>query len=420
MDTVRQSIASPLVWCLYHTTPTLSVLTQATPWMTLGRDQKHEFWLKNARDELQRQQQRLQRADILRISRQSLMLLTLEAALWEFLQQTLNTLPPESKPVLSLNLCPTHNDQYCRNLPSDKALLATARELARIVNNIDSLTSLHLDNAPTDIASQFLMTCSRLERLHFEFYPLVAATVRSAFSITTLRQLYIRRLAFSDSESIDAFCLGIEHIALEELSIRHVSFGLKHEARVATTLARSKTLVHFEFEAREISSFCITYCVALSQNDDTKIERLRLSAENVGVDLHGDRGIALGLDAAIMAEIRHFLELNVQRKTCSPLFAAIGDAETDRARREGLVEAFSAAGCPLTFECIRSNDYNLISLIQQLGRSGAPESSVGIIKKRKSRQKDKSEEDEDEYKTGGSPVVREDKAVEKPLKKSKR
>ena len=154
---------------------------------------------------------------------------------------------------------------------------------------------------------------------------------------------------------------------------------------MASTLARSETLARFDFhddddddsdddEGGASESFIDRYCVALSKNVDTKLERLYLSGPDVLVDLDvydemWDLDVISGLDAAIAAEIRLFVGLNVQRKTCDPLFAAIDDATTDMARRQCLVKAFSAVGCPLTFEYIRSNQYNLITLIQKLGRS---------------------------------------------------
>ena len=191
------------------------------------------------------------------------MRMTLEASVLETVQQTINNLLPESMRELHLKLRPQPWDQYCRNPPSDEAM-----ELAHIANRMDSLKSLHFSKAPTSFTSSILAAFSRLESIHFESCSLVAATLRSTFAVTTLRQLYIRGFdAFPDSESIDAFCRGMETCSLELFSIRRVSFVPEHAVQVATTVARSKTLVLFEFEAGENSSFSENYCVALSKND---------------------------------------------------------------------------------------------------------------------------------------------------------
>ena len=311
-----------------------------------ARVRKHEIWLEEGRNDLQDQLLHILRPEAsLCITRQLLMLLTLEPHRLASLRQTLHHLPPGTAlHELTLQFFPSDSDRDCRNPPSEEALLMTATALAHMMSNIDSLRRLHLNNAPASIASLFLRTRS-------------------------LRQLYIQNIDFSDSESINAFCLGMETSSLELLLLFGVAFSPEHEAQVARTLASCKTLVNFDYPIGANPSFCEHYCAALSNNVDTKLERLLLFGQSVLLNLHGENGQASGLDTTTMADIRLLLGLNVQRKTYGPLFAAIGVAETDAARRQCLVKAFLAAACPLTFECIRSNQCNLISLIQQLGRS---------------------------------------------------
>ena len=130
--------------------------------------------------------------------------------------------------------------------------------------------------------------------------------------------------------------------------------------------------MHFEYahEYGENPSFCDLYCVALSNNVDTKLHSLRLD-HGVECDLRldWDKGSARGIDAAIVAKIRNLLKWNKQRMNCPPLFAAIGTAETDVKRRQCLVEAFDAVDIPVVFEYITANENNMIELIQRLGRS---------------------------------------------------
>ena len=90
------------------------------------------------------------------------------------------------------------------------------------------------------------------------------------------------------------------------------------------------------------------------------------------MDHHGERGATRrfeGPDTEIVARLRLFLDLNVQRRKHRPFFVAIGKADTDVARRQGLVAAFEMVCIPVAFAYIRSNQYNLITLIQELGRS---------------------------------------------------
>ena len=86
------------------------------------------------------------------------------------------------------------------------------------------------------------------------------------------------------------------------------------------------------------------------------------------LDLVGDHGTARGMDAATEANIRNLLKWNVQRKSSPPVFAAIGNAETDVRRMRCLVKAIEAFDNPVLFEYLTANEDNLIELIQRLGR----------------------------------------------------
>ena len=88
-----------------------------------------------------------------------------------------------------------------------------------------------------------------------------------------------------------------------------------------------------------------------------------------GLSLQGGFDFDMGEDAAIAEAIQNLLNLNVQRKFCPPLFAAIGDAGTDSERKQCLVEALEAVDIPVVFEYISANENNIIALIQRLGRS---------------------------------------------------
>ena len=348
---------------------------------TMTRAQRAlESWLEKRRKELQEQLQILRdRASI--IKQEDLIMLTLDRPVFEALRQTLQNLPIESKNELQLESCSEfaldeydYDHEYRHLLPCDNALLATATELAHIASSADSFRSVSLKNSTASISSSFLAACPRLERVSLKSCPLRKASLRSIFSIEALREVEIEGRMYLDPEAmgpkaIDALCLGLESSSLKVLRLSGISFPPDHEAQVATVLSRCNTLVHLEYDSAS-PSFCNYFCGALSAKVDTKFERLNLRGEqNVRISLDGDRGLVRGLDAAIEGDIRFYLGLNVQRTTCAPLFAAIDDAETDVARRTRLVDGFVAAGCPLTFEYIRSNQWNLIFLIQQLGRS---------------------------------------------------
>ena len=189
------------------------------------------------------------------------------------------------------------------------------------------------------------------------------------FSIETLWRLEIRGIEIRDSESVNAFCVGMETGSLEELAIGGVSFPLEHEKQVTTTLARSNNLVYLDYITGTSTSFIEAYCTALSNIFDTKLVRLLLVADGVRVDLRGDFGETSGIDTATEIKIRNLLKWNVQRTTCPPLFAAIGNAESDAKRKQSLVKAFEAVDIPVVFEYIMANENNLIELIQRLGRS---------------------------------------------------
>ena len=63
------------------------------------------------------------------------------------------------------------------------------------------------------------------------------------------------------------------------------------------------------------------------------------------------------------------MKLNFQRRTSLPLFAAIGNANTDAKLKQCMVEAFESVDLSMLFEHITTHKNNLISLIHQLGRN---------------------------------------------------
>ena len=337
-------------------------------------EQRHETWREKVRDYFQwqlrhiRNRAVLRRHVTLRITRQILMLLTLEPLVLESLRQTLQAVPSDTIRELDLNWEPFR----CRNPPTEDALEATARQLIHIMHSLTSLSALSLHNVPDSLTSFSLTAFTQLHRLQLESCPLTTATVRSIFSIRTLKQLEMRRLDLSSIESITAFCRGMSTTSLQELSMESMVIPPEHDAHLATTLARCNTLLQLICTQGTSLAFYDQYCAELLNNVDSQLEWLHLFTNTQGLDHHGAHGATRhveGPDTEIVARIRLFLDLNAERRKHRPLFAAIGDAETDVARRQGLVEAFETVSIPVAFAYIRSNPYNLITLIQELGQS---------------------------------------------------
>ena len=69
----------------------------------------------------------------------------------------------------------------------------------------------------------------------------------------------------------------MENSYVEQLSIRDVSLTLDQQEQVAMTLARSQTLVRFNYRTaddRQTSPFfCNHFCAALSNYFETKLEQ---------------------------------------------------------------------------------------------------------------------------------------------------
>ena len=297
------------------------------------------------------------------------MLLALEPHRFESVQQAWNSLPSGAMQELRLDLRFSHADDDCRNPSSDEALLATATELAHMMSGIATLKSLQLNNNNDAFIQLFLEACPRLTSLSVWGCTLEASTVQSIFSIKKLTKLMIQSLAFSNDESFRAFSCGMETGSLKSLYMIGVSFrNPDHQEQLATTLARCKTLVRFKYPTAS-RIFSSHYCAALSNNVDTKLVLLLLMGKRIQIVLHGCLGEASGIDTATVVKIRNLLTWNMQRKKCPPLFAAIGDAETDTKRKQCLVEAFEAVDVPVVFEYIIANENNLIEMIQRLGRS---------------------------------------------------
>ena len=241
------------------------------------RAERHERWLTGARTSFQRVLHYQVQRRYLIFSRKVVMLLTLEPLLLESLRRTLQALPSGTIDELYVNMRPWLDDQYCRNPPSQEAMEATARQLVHIVNRYTSLSALSLHNdAPLSITSFCLTMFSQLQRLCLESCSLTTATVRSIFSITTLKQLEMRHLAFPTSESITAFCRGMSTSSLQEVSMESVVIPPEHKVQLATTLARCNTLLQFICKQGTSSAlFYDQYCVELLNNHvDSQLEWL--------------------------------------------------------------------------------------------------------------------------------------------------
>ena len=337
------------------------------------RAQEYELWLKEAYQALHWQLQNLVLVQLFRITRQLLMLLALQPHLLESFRRTLRNLPPGSAlQHFDLDLNPINGHRDCPNPPDDAALEATATQLAGIVSSIDSLKILALIHTTPGMALSFLTSCSELNIVHLRVCTLETASIQAVFSIKTLQRLTLADVDFLNSESIDAFCLGLDTpSSLECLMVDEVFLDPEHEAQVAATLARSTTLLRLEYDYGEDRIFLDHYCVALSNNFDTKLEQLSLfhGEDDEGLHFIVEHSTASNIDAEIETKIRNLLKWNVQRKTCPPLFAAIGSAQTDAKRQQCLVDALVAVDIPVVFEYITANQNNLIELIQSLGRS---------------------------------------------------
>ena len=337
---------------------------------------KHEAWFQQGRQSFEWDLKCLSSEGNFFINSRGFVLLTLERPLFELLQQTVNNLPARNEEIhdrrLTLNLQPLEFNRDCRTPPTDEALLATATELANLVDSSDWFRHLELTFVPADISATFLATFSRMEELTIYGCPLATANVRSMYSIKTLRQIQLYCVDLTNSEIVDAFCHGMKTTEfLEILEMEYVSFGPEHqEQAAAAALAYCKNLVTLLVKGVS-QRFNYYYCVALSENFDTKLERLRLcQLDECQLDLNGEEGTACDLlvDAAVVAKIRNLLKWNVQRKTSPPLFAAIGRAGTDAKRKECLVEALEVVDTPVLFEYITANENNLIELMKRLGR----------------------------------------------------
>ena len=309
---------------------------------------KHALWLEQGHKRLRKLGTDLRSYRGSYITRGLLMLLAMERSLMEDVRQALHNLPTGIVCRFYFELSPSSADHDCQNPPSAEELLATATELSRIVSSCVPLKRVGLRHATDEMTAYFLAVCSRLDAVSLRSCPLVAASVQSlfSFSITTLRHLEIDDFAFQDPDSIHAFVLGIKTVrSLTGLFLFHVSFPPEYQEQVALTVARCKKLEYFSNSRGVSQSFCEYYTKALSKNVDTKLEYLALRGQTMTIDLGRDRDEVSGLDATVEADIRLVVGFNIQRRTCGPLFAAIGDATTDTARRQCLVQAFLAAGC---------------------------------------------------------------------------
>ena len=335
-------------------------------------DELHEWWLTFSRDKFQKQLQSLANHQCMSIDGQILMLLTLEPMLFDLLRQALHALLPGSMNQLFFSFLPPDNgdDRYCRDPPSDEELEATMLHVAQIVGSFDVWTNIELDCACPSCTQILLTGCTRLQSLKLESCEMTEDAMRAMCSITSLKEVTMIFTRFETSESCEAFCNGMESSALEVLTMDQISFPREYQQQVATALARCNTLVQLDVTTGALFDH---YCVALSNNFDTKLERLNLCDSphraSRRLDLRGEHVDTVGIEAALVRKISNLLKWNNQRKTCPPLFASIGNAETDAERKQCLVDAFEAVDIPVVFEYITANQNNMIELIQRLGRS---------------------------------------------------
>ena len=318
---------------------------------------EEEAWLEKARIDFQELLRSLRSSNRphLRIPRNVLELLTREPQLLESLRQALQALSDQAMLKLTLNLRPEGGLWDPWDPLTDEAMAETATQLALVMSSSQSFKSLRLAHMPAFSMSSILAACPRLEKLVFHDYSLDAATVRSMFLIATLRHLEFKWVDFTNSESISAFCLGIKTCSLVKFVMHQALDPPEQDEQLATALAHCNTLVDLKTPLGASPSFCDHYCVALSENSDTKLERLRMSLHFATlIGFHGDQYLdnTSGPDTAVVAKIRNWPKWNVQRKTCPPLFAAIGSSDTDATRKQCLVEAFEAVDLPIVLSTL--------------------------------------------------------------------
>ena len=342
------------------------------------RHQRHEQWLQRSRGSLSISllPDRATRHDkSLWIGKRLLMLLTLEPHLFEYIRQLLTiNVPVEDTYCLYLETGPwvMPDEGDCLTPPDDEALLATATQLAHLVNTIDSVKGISLAYTSAAMTYAVLMACSQMKDVTLDNCPLEANHFQAIFAMPALWRLSMKNVELSTGDLINAFCHEMmETSALQHLFLQDVSFWPEQEAHVAKTMARSKSLTCLSYKCdAHTPVFYHEYCAELSTNVETKLEFLRLWHETTVLYLEeGVEGYAQDLPPAMETKIRNLLKWNTQRKTCPPLFAAIGHADTDVDRKECLVKAFGAVDIPIVFEYITANENELIELIQRLGRS---------------------------------------------------
>ncbi|GKY90265.1 hypothetical protein MPSEU_000000700 [Mayamaea pseudoterrestris] len=345
--------------------------------MDQGAERRHRVWLAGGRNYFLEQLRRIrsQAQQHLHLSQNLLMVMTLDATLLVSLRETMMH-QGSSILELGLNLSQIADNSACMNPPSEEQKAACTVEICTILTNLQSLelqsvrrenvpAVLHLLGPTSRLATVQFSNCRRLPAAE------LASLVRATFSLQSLRTLIIKNADFSSKELTEAFCSGLDSSCLEQLVLGTVTFAPDLVELVAIALARSSTLVQLEYVMHLNHELFEAYCLALSENPDTQLQRLLLVQVplDMTIDLRGNEGRTTGPDAAISQQIRNLLKWNVQRRTCPPLFAAIGSTESGQACCARLVEAITAVDVPVLHEYLVTNQFNLISLVQHHGRS---------------------------------------------------
>lgn len=362
--------------------------------MNPAMERRHRVWLAGGRNHFNQQLNRISRQtqEYFSLTQHLLMLLTLEPALVESLRQTMIAQPIVE---LRLNLAQTPNDRSCPHPPSDDLKEARLLELCHLfAPTIQSFTVVSINSVTFPAIMILLDTCTHLETLDLARFALAAAElesiVRAIGSVQTLQRLTMTGAHFLTQGAADAFSFGIDASSLVYLELQDVIFPEEHAEQVAMALARSTTLVHLEYANDRVSNvFFDAYTVALSTNENTRMERLWLGGrENREIDLRGKAGSASGPDAVVLRTIRNLLFRSIQQRVCPPLFSAIGSAISDRECIKRMVKAFTTAEVDesVLFDYLSTNQYNLNKLIHDYGKS----------RKRKRNDDDDDDDDDDE------------------------
>jgi hypothetical protein len=260
----------------------------------------------------------------------------------------------------------------------DRSVDTQVESLARSLHlhpNVEKLELEYFDKPELRLLMPMVQMLPKLNRL--EIYvnqPLVFSTssdtdmIREIFGNDTLQRMLLHAINLVTQVTVEAFCCSVKASSNKYLRVNSFQCLESEHATVAKMFVNSP-LTRLKLHSFFSPVFLAAFLEALLTSQTCVLERLFFEHAQLPTPLIDyNEGLVSSDDPTNIVspdwvrQVSRALDMNCERRTCAPLFAAIRDAGDDE-RCKLLVDAAQVVSLPILFEHILQNENDLQGLI---------------------------------------------------------